>query len=299
MSPHRRGVRLAGIAAVVRSRKSAETTATFQGARVRALLKDREPREVRDPRPGVTSDMQEIAIDTATLTEIIRNEVRAAVRELLFSPAVHPREVNYERMAYIAAAAQSAELMVSSMRDAADLVTNKGVREHALAQCEIEGLVMEFGVCDGASLRHLASLAPDQEVHGFDSFEGLPEDWTHFQKKGRYTLGGDLPRIDLSNVTLHKGWFSDSLPPFLATHHGPARFVHIDCDLYSSTDTVLRALEGRLVAGTVIVFDEYVNYPGWQQHEYKAFHEFLTRTGARFRYLGFASNQCAVSVRIE
>jgi hypothetical protein len=298
MSPRRRRVRLAAIRASVCGRKLAEMASTLPRVRVRALLKDRS-REPREVRPGVTSDMQEIAIDTATLTEIVRNEVRAAVRELLFSPAIHPRHVDYERMAYMAAAAQSAELMVSSMQTATDLVTNQGVREHALGQCEVEGLVMEFGVRAGGTLTHMASLAADQEVHGFDSFEGLPEDWTYFQKKGRYTLGGEPPRIDLPNVTLHKGWFSDSLPPFLATHPGPARFVHFVCDLYSSTDTVLRALEDRLVPGTVIVFDEYVNYPGWQEHEYKAFNEFLTRTGARFRYLGFASGQCAVSVRIE
>ena len=113
-------------------------------------------------------------------------------------------------------------------------MTSEAVRAHALEHATLDGLVMEFGVFDGRSLKQIAAASP-REVHGFDSFEGLPEDWTHFQKKGRFSLGGELPAIDAANVCLHKGWFDDTLPPFLDTHPGPARFIHIDCDLDSST----------------------------------------------------------------
>ena len=75
--------------------------------------------------------------------------------------------------------------------------------------------------------------------------------------------------------------------------------MHIDCDLYSSTRTVLSLLEPRIVPGTIIVFDEYLNYPGWQAHEKRAFAEFVGRTGCRYDYLGFASGEFAVSVRIR
>ena len=238
------------------------------------------------------------SITRPELRELIRSETREAVTELLSTPPASQRQLNYERMAYVSAAADSARYMIERMQGAVDRVMAHAVREHALAQCEVTGLVMEFGVFDGQSLSHIASRT-GQDVHGFDSFEGLPEDWTHFQKKGRFSRGGAPPACEGPRTHLHKGWFDEVLPGFLREHAGPARFIHIDCDLYSSTQTVLTALEDRIVPGTVIVFDEYLNYPGWQQHEHKAFAEFLTRTGRSYRYLGFASSEFAVSVQMS
>jgi hypothetical protein len=51
------------------------------------------------------------------------------------------------------------------------------------------------------------------------------------------------------------------------------------------------------VPGTIILFDEYFNYPNWEVHEYKAFQEFVTKYGVKYRYLAFARQQ--VAVRIE
>jgi hypothetical protein len=239
-----------------------------------------------------------VTIDAAQLAEIVRTEVRAVLVQLLREPPPHPRQQNYERMAYVNASIDAARYLADRMLGAADLVMPDGVRAHALQHCTIEGLTMEFGVFDGATLARIAALTPGV-VHGFDSFEGLPEDWTHFQKKGRFSLAGELPALDAPNIRLHKGWFEDSLPRFLAAHAGPARFIHVDCDLYSSTKTVLTLLRDRIVPGTVIVFDEYLNYPGWEQHEYKAFAEFLAATGMSYRYLGFASSHSSVSVVME
>src|SRR5215472_10803139 len=41
----------------------------------------------------------------------------------------------------------------------------------------VEGCICEFGVWSGHTLRLLADAAPTRQVHGFDSFEGLPSDW--------------------------------------------------------------------------------------------------------------------------
>ena len=76
-------------------------------------------------------------------------------------------------------------------------------------------------------------------------------------------------------------------------------FVHIDADLYSSADFVLRRLESRLRPGTVIVFDEFFNFPGWQAHEYRAWTEFVERTGVKFEYLAYTSNNEQVAVRLR
>jgi tetratricopeptide (TPR) repeat protein len=72
-----------------------------------------------------------------------------------------------------------------------------------------DGLVLEFGVRFGASIRQIAALV-DQKVHGFDSFQGLPESW-HSEAKGTYSTKGFIPSVP-QNVTLHDGWFEETLP---------------------------------------------------------------------------------------
>jgi hypothetical protein len=227
----------------------------------------------------------------------LQAEVRAAFVSLLHEPLAYPNTIDYEMVARFTAAASSADYMIKHMMAARNLVRRNELLEFALGECAIEGLVMEFGVYRGESLQAIAKRVEGQ-VHGFDSFEGLPEDWTYFQKKGRFSLQGETPEFDASNIRVHKGWFDQTLPPFLALNHGPARFIHVDCDLYTSARTVLELLRPRIVSGTVILFDEYLNYPAWQEHEFKAFQEFVAATGIAYRYVGFASSDCAVAVTI-
>jgi hypothetical protein len=202
---------------------------------------------------------------------------------------------DYERVAWLIAASSSAEYLQQHLLGAQNCITRTDLLDFTITKCAVEGLMLEFGVYKGKSLEMIAGLS-GREVHGFDSFEGLPEDWTYLQKKGRFSLKGDLPQFDNPKIRLHKGLFEESLPPFLAEHAEPARFVHIDCDLYSSALTVLKLLTPRLVAGTIIVFDEYLNYPGWQFHEYKAFQEFIAETKMSYRYIAYASDYFAVAV---
>lgn len=204
---------------------------------------------------------------------------------------------DYEKIAHLLAAEDSARYMTEHMRLAHNLVQRGPLLEFALSACSVEGLILEFGVFRGATLRFIAERA-QRPVHGFDSFCGLPVDWTHSQRKGRFSLDGKVPQLDIPGVSLHAGLFNDSVPKFLREHAGPVRFLHIDCDLYSSTKDVFSHLGSRIVAGTVIVFDEYLNYPGWREHEYRAFQEFIAASGHRYGYLGFASTQCSVAVQI-
>ena len=128
-------------------------------------------------------------------------------------------------------------------------------------------------------------------------FSGLPEDWRTGFEKGVFAQ----PHPDVSeNVELLQGLFVDTIPPFLSsTAHQNVSFIHIDCDLYSSTKTIFNLLGDRIVPGTVIVFDEYLGYPSWQQHEYRAFQEYVAANQVRYRYLGFASSHTSVAVLIE
>jgi hypothetical protein len=149
------------------------------------------------------------------------------------------------------------------------------------------GLVLEFGVAQGGTLNYLAKLFEPRPVYGFDSFEGLPEPWCDYPVGA---FAGE-PLWVPDNVRLVRGWFDDTLDDFLELLPDPAAFVHIDCDLYSSTKTVLDKLEPRLISGTVIVFDEFHGYPDWRNHEFRAYAEFRARTKTRFRYVAKASMQ--------
>jgi len=164
----------------------------------------------------------------------------------------------------------------------------------------LEGLHAEFGVYKGDSINRLARLRPRQVFHGFDSFEGLPESWTLGARAGAFNVGGRLPAVH-NNVVLIKGFFEDTLPQFLAAYDKKAvAFIHVDCDLYSATKTVLDRLAPLLVEGTVIVFDEYFNYPGWQQGEHKAFAEFIDSHGRlTYGYIGYIRNGGQVAVRLK
>jgi hypothetical protein len=196
------------------------------------------------------------------------------------------------------ARAQAALYVEAHMGDALIFADRWALLDFALGAASDEGLILEFGVGDGASLRHLARGAR-RTCHGFDSFEGLPEDWAGtFERKGKFGRGGDLPDVP-ANARLHKGWFDKTLPQFLEANPGePVALLHVDCDIYSSTATVLRGLGERLHAGSVVVFDEYFNYPNWQRHEWKAFQEFLRDSGFSYRYLGFAQKNGHVAVRL-
>lgn len=146
------------------------------------------------------------------------------------------------------------------------------------------GLFLEFGVFEGKTINHMSRLLTDKIFYGFDSFEGLPEEWHNGYEKGHFSLEGRLPAVN-PNVRLVKGWFDDTLPDFLKEHPGDCAYIHIDCDLYSSSRYVLNELRNRIVKGTVILFDELIGYIGYEQDEYRAFTEFIEETGHEYRYL--------------
>ncbi|NQT17318.1 MAG: class I SAM-dependent methyltransferase [Planctomycetes bacterium] len=175
--------------------------------------------------------------------------------------------------------------------------------KYALLDCSLQaveddsdGLYCEFGVYTGDTINYIAQRAPQHAIHGFDSFEGLPETWRTGFAEGAFTMAG-LPRVR-ENVELHKGWFDQSLPVWAEAHPGPVAFLHLDADLYSSTKTVFDILGDRIVPGTVIQFDEYFNYPGWQEGEFKAFGEFVDSRRIEFEYLAYCDQHEQVSVRI-
>ena len=77
------------------------------------------------------------------------------------------------------------------------------------------GLVVDFGVRFGTSIRLISELA-EQEVHRFNNFEGLPSAWDE-NPKGSFTTEGVIPSVP-DNVILHNGWFEETFPIFVDQH---------------------------------------------------------------------------------
>lgn len=180
----------------------------------------------------------------------------------------------------------------ASMRVSLD---NSATLGSALKDVSLEGAVAEFGVYKGKSLTQIAKFFPDRIVHGFDSFAGLPDAWGGTSKgAGAFDIGAQPPELPVGNVEFHVGWFNDTVPVFAQEQSGPLAFAHLDADLYSSTKTVLDVLSDWFVPGTIVVFDEYFGYHGWQHHEHKAFQEFLARTGLDFEALSLGHMNLAV-----
>jgi tetratricopeptide (TPR) repeat protein len=157
------------------------------------------------------------------------------------------------------------------------------------------GLILEFGVRHGTSIRQLASLT-SQPIYGFDSFEGLPEDW-HQESKEVYSTRGKIPKVP-AHVTLIPGWFEETLPLFLEKHGEDIALINIDCDIYSSTKTVLDLLSPSIKKGTIILFDEYIGNLHWEEDEHKAFMESIDTHQWKYEYLFYSAYTKQVAVKI-
>ncbi|MDC0383105.1 class I SAM-dependent methyltransferase [Schleiferiaceae bacterium] len=172
------------------------------------------------------------------------------------------------------------------------------VHDIGLGKCLAEGEFLEFGVFTGETINYIASKVPKSKVvSGFDSFEGLPELWRDGFEEGAFKLKS-LPKVR-SNVTLYKGWFEEGISNYLANNSIEyISYLHIDCDLYSSTKTIFEKLGKYIKTGSIIVFDEYFNFPGWEGDEFKAFQEFINETGLMYEYLTYNSRHEQVAIKI-
>lgn len=216
------------------------------------------------------------------------HDVSKLMVQRMYAQELHPGILVRRRMQE-----EAADYVEEKMPRALFFAEREDLVKFAVAKASVRGLFMEFGVASGKSIRWIAQWS-EATIHGFDSFEGLPEDWSgsSFGKSG-FSRGGKLPSVP-ANVRLHQGWFDKSVPAFLATTPEDCAFLHVDCDLYSSTKTIFDLVGPRLRKGSVIVFDEYFNYPTWREHEYKAFQEFVSQRGIKYEYLGYARHQVVV-----
>lgn len=172
--------------------------------------------------------------------------------------------------------------------------------EHALGLAPSGGMALEFGVYRGRTLRRIAAHRGDGRVFGFDTFTGLPEAWRAGFPAGAFAdvgEGGALP--DVPGAELIVGLFEGTVHGFLAAHPGPVDFLHVDSDLYSSAVTVLEAVGPRLRAGSIVLFDEFLNFPEWEQHEARAWWEYTGKHGVRYTPVCYTHDNEQVAVRID
>ena len=169
-------------------------------------------------------------------------------------------------------------------------------------------VVLEFGVWKGDSLRLIREELDPVKYHvcAFDSFEGLPEDWTNTElKKGFFSTGGIIPPIE--DVKFYKGWFKNTIPKYLKDIEANTEIedktialLHVDCDLYSSTKTIFKYLHPYIKKGTIIVFDDWF-YHGeeiapYQNKKYadgeqKAFYEYVVKNAISWEFIPFMDHQ--------
>jgi predicted O-methyltransferase YrrM len=153
------------------------------------------------------------------------------------------------------------------------------------------GDYLEFGVSRGTSLACMSNALDAAGLtqvrrFGFDSFEGMPP-----ETKGQGWDPGEfvstLPAtqaylksqgVDMSRVTLTRGWFRDTCTPETAARLGltKASLIMMDCDIYTATVEALAFCGPWVRDQAVIIFDDW----GWMEDQGRrgqkeAFEEFL------------------------
>ena len=158
---------------------------------------------------------------------------------------------------------------------------------------------LEFGVAGGTSFAWWvkANHHPDSRFFGFDTFEGLPEDW-HFFKKGAFSF--DIPFLEDPRGTFIKGLFQDTVYIFLDKYRQSidtpeaVRVLHLDADLYSSTLFALTMMAPFLRNGDILLFDEF-NIPN---HEFAAWSDFVKSYYIKYEVIGAVNNFYQTAIRI-
>ncbi len=162
-----------------------------------------------------------------------------------------------------------------------------------IMSCKKDRPFYEFGVWRGDSFKYLINTL--KKGFGFDTFEGLPEDW-HNEKKGTYSADGIIPNIE--GGTFLAGKFEDILPCFFSKPRPMASIINFDADLYSSTLCSLKYSKPVIDKHTILIFDELIIHKNWEQDEYKALNEFCSNNSLNYEVLAisYATKQVAVKL---
>jgi hypothetical protein len=200
---------------------------------------------------------------------------------------------------------ESAQYAISNMSTAIMFNDRKNLWDFCIGSIKRNSMPMagsiialEFGVFKGSSINHFADSFKEYRLLGFDSFEGLSEDWSGEMLKGHFNLNGNLPRVR-RNVTLIKGWIDETTTKYFSDHMASLKdvaLIHLDLDTYSPTKIALESASDLIKPGQILIFDEYFGYSKFEEQEFKAFKEFVKTYEINYRYLGFTDMQVAVQI---
>lgn len=156
---------------------------------------------------------------------------------------------------------------------------------------------LEFGVCEAISFKWWLQNCSNIEsrFYGFDTFEGLPENWGLFLKGD---MSANVPVLDDNRAKFIKGLFQETVGTFLQSNNlnnGKRKIIHLDADLFSSTLFALTSLAPYLKKGDVLIFDEF-NVPN---HEFYAFKIFTDTYYVKTKLLAAVNNYYQVAFIIE
>ena len=159
---------------------------------------------------------------------------------------------------------------------------------YGLDQKEI--LYLEFGVASGQSFFWWVkqNTNPASRFYGFDTFEGLPEDWGGY-RKGDMAHGLDEVKSGDDRSAFVKGTFQQTLHSFTQEHREELKkqkLIHLDADLFSSTIFVLSQLYPYLQKGDLILFDEF----NVANHEFFAYKIFTESFYVNLKLIGAQNN---------
>lgn len=209
-----------------------------------------------------------------------------------------PYKLNTHRILWERAIMQSADYVERHLNKIMLYQTKEQLWDYALTKLPAgDGLYLEFGVHKGKSINYFSQRMSNVKFYGFDSFVGLAEDWVgHHRAKGAFDLKGNLPKVS-QNVELIQGWFDKTLPPFIEQNiHKDLIYAHIDGDTYEAAVIVLNALQQKIKPGVILLFDEYLGYPNWQNGEFKAWQDFCAQHNIQYRYLAFSTDQALIEI---
>jgi len=159
--------------------------------------------------------------------------------------------------------------------------------------------VLEFGVADGLATQWWAETqVPFARWHGFDTFEGLPGDWTRagvpVMAAGVFSPGagvGATPDVVAAYPhEWHRGLIEDTLPG--VERPDTPLFVMIDVDLLEPTKVILGWLHEHGRAGDLVYFDEA--FDPW--NEGLAIREAHAQ-GLRFEAIGYTGSALLIELR--
>ena len=177
------------------------------------------------------------------------------------------------------------------------IVLNTGWWFEACNQISTNGLCLEFGVFKGESINYFSEKFNGRTWYGFDSFEGLQENWYGgYHGKGWFDQKGKIPKVN-KNVKIIKGWFKDTLPLFFKDNKQKISFIHIDCDTYESTKDILNNINPKqLQKNCIILFDDYISYWGWKDNIYRAWQEYIKENNIIYKYIFFGGEQALIKI---